>query len=492
MPKEGFAKMNEQRTVAGEAAFANPRNATAGTLKMQDSAEVSKRPLDCYLYAVAMKEATFKTHFESLQACREWGFRLPPHITLASSMKEVFGFIDQWEADRQLLPFEIDGVVIKVNDTLQQQKLGFTAKSPRWAIAYKFKAAQLSTQLLSVDFQVGRTGAVTPVANLAPVHLAGTTVKRASLHNADQIAMLDLRENDFVFVEKGGDIIPKIVGVDVKKRTTQTSAIRFIIKCPECGTDLQRPEGEAAFYCPNYYGCPPQIKERVSHFISRKAMNINAAEATIDLLYKEGLVKTPADLYRLRYEDIISLERFAEKSSQNLISSITSSKEVPFPKVLFALGIRYVGETVARKLAHHFKSLEGIRAATMEELLEVDEIGERIAGSLISFFEDEANQKMIEDLKTAGLQFEIDSDQGNVSNSLEGLSFVISGKFENFSRDQLKDMVSTNGGKNVSSVSSKTSYILAGEDMGPEKLKKAEKLGIAVIDIDSFMQLLKD
>lgn len=494
MPLEGFRKMNEERSRRGEQVFANPRNATAGTLKMQNSVLVAQRPLDCYLYAAAIKEQVFETHFESLNACKAWGFKIPPYSKLVGSLEEVYAYIDDWAEKRGELPFEIDGVVVKVNSLAQQRILGFTAKTPRWAIAYKFKAQQASTKLMGVDFQVGRTGAVTPVANLAPVQLAGTTVKRASLHNADQMRMLDLREEDEVFVEKGGDIIPKIVGVDKAQRTGDPPAVRFIRHCPECGTELVRLPGEAAHYCPNAYGCPPQIRERIEHFISRKAMNINAAGATIAQLYKEGLVSNPADLYQLKYEDIIGLERFAEKSSRNLVASIQGSREVPFPRVLYALGIRYVGETVAKKLAQYFGSIHRLREASMEELVEVEEIGERIAGSVISFFDDPKNNEIIGALEQAGLQLEMEqpAGEGSASEKLEGKTFVISGKFSDYSRDELKELVEKNGGKNVGSVSSKTSYILAGENMGPEKLKKAEALDIPVISVEDFMELIKD
>lgn len=496
MPLDGFRRMNEQRGEAGEQLFANPRNATAGTLKMQNSSVVARRPLDCYLYSFAAAGSLFETHFESLNACSAWGFKIPPYSKLVKSPDELFGFIDHWGEKRGELPFEIDGVVVKVNDLEQQQQLGFTAKTPRWAIAYKFKAERVRTRLLGVDFQVGRTGAVTPVANLEPVQLAGTTVKRASLHNSDQIAMLGLREDDHVYVEKGGDIIPKIVGVDIGSRTGDPPPVKFITNCPECGTELTRLPGEAAHYCPNAYGCPPQIKERIEHFVSRKAMNINAAEATIGLLYNEGLVHTPADLYKLRYDDVIGLDRFAEKSSLNLVASIEESKSVPFPRVLYALGIRYVGETVAKKLAMHFKSLDALMSATKEELIAVDEIGERIAASVMSFFSNEKNVQMTGELVNAGLRFAIPreeqvAEEQGVSNRLAGKSFVISGKFSEYSRDKLKEMVEQHGGKNVGSVSAKTAYILAGENMGPEKRKKAEALGIPVISIDDFMDLLK-
>jgi len=492
MPLEGFRKMNEERREAGEEIFANPRNTTAGTLKMQNSSLVAQRPLDCYLYAVATHQQLFSTHHESLQACSKWGFRIPPYSQLARSVEEVAVYIDKWEEKRRDLPFEIDGVVVKVNSLKQQELLGFTSKTPRWAIAYKFKAQQESTKLISVDFQVGRTGAVTPVANLEPVRLAGTTVKRASLHNADQIRMLDLKENDVVFVEKGGDIIPKIVGVDISKREGIPFPIRFISTCPECGTELVRLPGEAAHYCPNAYGCPPQIRERIEHFISRRAMNINAAGATIQLLYEKGLIKTPADLYKLTYDDLIGLERFADKSSKNLISSIQESRNVPFERVLYALGIRYVGETVARKLAGHFKTIDRLIHASAEELTEVEEIGERIAGSVISFFSDQVNVQTIDALRQAGIKFESEADQHPGGSKLKDLTFVISGKFNDYSRDELKQMVLKNGGKHVSSVSSNTSYILAGENMGPEKLKKAERLGIPLISLPEFIGMLKD
>ncbi len=490
MPVEGFRKMNQQREKDGEQPFANPRNATAGTLKMQDSSLVAKRPLDCFLYAVATGENLFETHFESLEACGEWGFKVPPYSKLVASIDAVFDFINTWTEKRNTLPLEIDGVVIKVNSLNQQKELGFTAKTPRWAIAYKFKAEQVSTKLKSVDFQVGRTGAVTPVANLEPVHLAGTTVKRASLHNADQIALLDLRENDVVYVEKGGDIIPKIVEIDLKQRKADATPVRFISHCPECHTPLVRNADEAAHYCPNNYGCPPQIKERMSHFISRKAMNINAADATVDLLYSKGLVKTPADLYILTYEDIIGLERFAEKSTENLLSSIAASRDVPFPRVLYALGIRYVGETVARKLATHFSSIENLENATIEELTEVDEIGSRIAESLHAFFSDPVNMEVVHKLKEAGVQLSIEREDSLLSSKLEGKKIIISGKFTGYSRDELKELVEKNGGKNVSSVSSATSFILAGENMGPEKLKKAEKLNIPVISLEEFFDMI--
>ncbi len=490
MPVEGFRKMNKAREKEGEAAFANPRNATAGTLKMQDSSIVAKRPLECYLYSAAIDDNPFSSHYESLLASAEWGFRVPPYSKVVSTIEEVFAFTNHWEENRKTLPFEIDGVVIKVNSLEQQDLLGFTAKTPRWAISYKFKAEQTSTRMVSVDYQVGRTGAVTPVANLEPVQLAGTTVKRASLHNADQIRLLDLRLDDQVYVEKGGDIIPKIVGVNTAARTEGSEAIVFITHCPDCATPLIKRDEEAAHYCPNATGCPPQIKGRLEHYISRKAMNINAAEATIDQLFTAGLIRMPADLYHLRYEDLIKLDRFAEKSSENLVVSIKESTAIPFPRVLYALGIRYIGETVAKKLATHFKSIGALSQASMEELIAVDEIGERIAQSLIEYFAEDANMEHIQQLIAAGLQLEIAGVEKDVSDLLSGKSFVISGKFTTHSRDELKQMVEINGGKNSSSVSSKTSYVLAGENMGPEKYKKAESLQIQIISINDFLDML--
>jgi DNA ligase (NAD+) len=415
---------------------------------------------------------------------------VPDSNLLTSSLEEVFAYIDRWESDRDKLPFEIDGVVIKVDSIALQQQLGFTAKTPRWAISYKFRAEQALSRLLSIDFQVGRTGAVTPVANLEAVQLAGTTVKRASLHNADQISLLDIRKGDHVYVEKGGEIIPKIVGVDHKLREGDSVPFQFISTCPECGTPLVRREAEAAHYCPNAEGCPPQIKGRIEHFISRKAMEINAAEATIDLLYREGLVKDVADLYTLEMATVQKLERFGEKSALNLIRSIQASKSVPFPRVLYALGIRYVGETVARKLAEAMLSLENLMKAGQEELEAVDEIGERIAQSLRSYFQEERNLVLIQRLKAAGLQFEMEAPEKAASDLLAGRNFVISGIFVHHSRDQLKSIIEQHGGKNSSSISSKTDYILAGENMGPSKWEKAQKLGVPVITEEDFMEML--
>jgi DNA ligase (NAD+) len=491
MPTQGFERMNRQREEAGEPLFANPRNATAGTLKMQDSTLVARRPLDCYLYAVAIKDELFETHLESLEAIKDWGFKVPPYRSLAPGIDKVFEFIRHWEAERRSLPFEIDGVVVKVNSYQQQRALGFTAKTPRWAIAYKFKAEQAATRLLSVDFQVGRTGAVTPVANLEPVRLAGTTVKRASLHNADQIEMLGLRYNDRVFVEKGGDIIPKIVGVDPGGRSSAGETIRFITRCPECDTPLIRNPDEAAHYCPNSDGCPPQLKGKLEHFISRKAMNINAAEATIDQLFQAGLVRKPSDLYTLTYPDLIALDRFQDRSTRKLLDSIEQSKQVPFPRLLYALGIRYVGATVSKTLAIHFGSMEALMHAGIDELVAVDEIGDRIAQSVHEYFAREEHREMIRFLEDQGLEMVMERRDQGASNELSGKSIVISGVFESYSRDELKTLVEQHGGKNTGSVSGNTSFILAGEKMGPEKRSKAASLGVPVIGLEEFLEMLK-
>ena len=490
LPAEGFAKLNKEREKNGDPGFANPRNAASGTLKMQNSALVARRPLDCLFYYIPGEQQLFKTQHESLKAASSWGFKVPEYNLLAHSIEEVFDFIDHWEKARDTLPFEIDGVVIKVDDLELQKKLGFTAKTPRWAISYKFRAEQALSRLLSVDFQVGRTGAITPVANLEPVQLAGTTVKRASLHNADQIALLDIRLGDYVYVEKGGEIIPKIVGVDKDRRDGSSVAFQFITTCPECETGLIRKDDEAAFYCPNDSGCPPQIKGRIEHFISRKAMEINAAEATIDLLYRKGLVKDAADLYLLNIQQIAELERFGEKSARKLIQSIQLSKNVPFPRVLYALGIRYVGETVARKLAEAFLSMEKLMAADQESLEQVDEIGEGIAHSLLTFFARESNRQLVGRLKSAGLQMEMKPAGGPNSEILSGLTFVISGVFTQYSREGLKSIIEENGGKNSASISARTDYILAGENMGPSKYQKAQKLGIPIITEQQFLAML--
>jgi DNA ligase (NAD+) len=489
-PIEGFESLNSERELKGELQFANPRNAASGTLKMQNSSVVAKRPLDCLFYYIPGEQELFQTQNESLLAARSWGFKVPAYNLLAGSIKEVFSFIDHWESARDNLPFEIDGVVIKVDSIQHQQQLGFTAKTPRWAISYKFKAEQAISRLLSIDFQVGRTGAITPVANLEPVQLAGTTVKRATLHNADQIALLDIRIGDYVYVEKGGEIIPKIVGIEKERRKSDSEAFHFVLTCPECGTGLIRAEDEAAHYCPNTGRCPPQIKGRIEHFISRKAMEINAAEATINLLFREGLVKDAADLYKLDKLQIMSLERFGEKSAHNLIRSIELSKEVPFPRVLYALGIRYVGETVARKLAEAFLNMERLMEADQLTLEQVDEIGERIAQSLLAYFSEAGNLYLVDRLKLAGLQMEMASSAALASETLSGKSFVISGVFAQHSREELKSIIEEHGGKNSGSISARTDYILAGEHMGPSKYQKAQKLGIPIITEEQFLAML--
>lgn len=494
MLKEGFRKMNEERIKAGEQAFANPRNSASGTLKMQNSAEVAKRPLDCYLYLLAGDSLPFRSHFENMNKAREWGLKIPPYLELKNNIDQVFEFISHWDKARKDLPFEIDGIVIKVNSIDQQEELGYTAKSPRWAISYKFKAEQALTELLSIDYQVGRTGAVTPVANLQPVQLAGTTVKRASLHNADQIALLDIRLGDRVYIEKGGEIIPKIVGVDKEKRGAESKALEYITHCPECGTELVRKEGEANHYCPNEYNCPPQIKGKIEHFVSRKAMNIDGlGEETVELLYNENLIHNIADLYDITLEQLLPLERMAEKSASNIIKGIEASKDVPFPKVLFGLSIRYVGETVAKKLANSFGSMDNLMAASFERLVAIDEIGDIIARGLIDHFKIESNVSIVERLKAHGLKMEIEKkEQSETSGKLTGLSIIISGSFEKHSRVELKDLIEKHGGKNVSSISANTNYLLAGDKIGPSKLTKAEKLNIPIISEDEFLMMIVD
>lgn len=486
-----FNQMNAEREKNNEASFANPRNAASGTLKLQNSSEVAKRPLDCFLYYVLGESLNFDTHFENLTKAKDWGFKIPPHIKICKNIDEVYDFIQYWDIERKKLPYDTDGVVIKVNSLKQQKVLGFTSKSPRWAIAYKFKAEQAITKLLSIDFQVGRTGAITPVANLEPVYLAGTTVKRASLHNADQIELHDIRLGDYVYIEKGGEIIPKIVGVDNSKRDEKAEKFQYITHCPECNTELVRSEEEAKHFCPNEFGCPPQIKGKMEHFVSRKAMNIAGAEATIELLYNNGLLKDTGDLYFLKKEDLVKLERFGEKSADNLLESLEKSKQVPFERVLFGLGIRYVGETVAKKIASGIQSIDNLISASFESLIEIEEIGDIIAKSIIEHFKIEQNIRLIEKLKLAGLQLQIsESESKNLSNKLEGKSFVVSGVFANHSRDEIKKLIELHGGKNVGSISAKTSYVLAGEKMGPEKLKKAEKLNIPIISEDDFKEMI--
>ena len=492
IPRDKFDQMNKERIEAGEEPFSNPRNTAAGSLKLQNSKQVAQRPLDCFLYYVLGEQLPSDKHSENLEKARSWGFKIPKEYKVCQNLEEIFEFIHYWDTARNDLPYDIDGIVLKVNDLNQQKRLGFTAKNPRWAISYKFKAEQGYTKLLSVDFQVGRTGAITPVANLEPVHLAGTIVKRASLHNADFIASLDLHLGDMVYVEKGGEIIPKIVEVDIEARKPDAEPVRFITHCPECGTELVRPEGEAAHYCPNSVSCPPQVKGRIEHFISRKAMNIDGlGPETIDLLYNAGLVKDVSDLYTLHPRSLVSLERLGDKSARNIIQSIEASKKVPFPRVLFALGIRYVGETVAKKLAMAFKSIDKLMEASVEELTEVDEIGERIASSVVSFFADERNREIIAKLKKAGLQFELSEEEmQTTSEALKGKSIVISGTFAKHSRDEIKQLIEKNGGKNSSSISSKTDYLVAGDKTGPAKLAKAEKLGIPVISEDDLLNLI--
>ena len=492
MPRTVFDEINKEREEIGESPLANPRNAASGTMKMQDSSVVASRRLDCFVYYMLGDEVPFKSHFENLNAAKSWGFNVSKHSKLLDNINEVLEFIEYWDKERFNLPYDIDGIVIKVNDYKQQLQLGFTAKSPRWAIAYKFKAEQVSTELLDITYQVGRTGAITPVANLKPIALGGTTVKRASLHNADIIEKLDVRIGDFVFVEKGGEIIPKIIGVDLTKRHLHTHPTKYITHCPECGTLLKRDEGEANHFCPNEMECPPQVIGKMEHFASRKAMNIDSLGGeTIDQLFKAGLVKNIADLFDLKKEQLLPLERMAEKSANNLIEGLEACKKVPFERVLYAIGIRHVGETTAKKIAKKVKSLDALIGLTKEQLLETDEVGGVIAESIADFFADEKNKNIIQRLKYAGLQFELSEEQQQAgSDKLNGLTFVISGVFNKHSRDQLKELIEFNGGKNSGSISGKTSFLLAGDNMGPEKLKKAEKLGVKIISEDDFEKML--
>ncbi|WP_177764288.1 NAD-dependent DNA ligase LigA [Flavobacterium sp. I3-2] len=492
LPFAGFEKMNQELIEIGETPYSNPRNTASGSLKLQDSAEVAKRPLECLLYNFVGVNNVLGNQFNALEKAREFGFKVPTQSVLANSMDEVFAFIEKWDHERHHLPYETDGVVIKVNDFFQQEELGFTAKNPRWAIAYKFKAEQVSTKLNEITYQVGRTGAITPVANLEPVQLAGTIVKRASLHNADQIEKLDIRINDMVFVEKGGEIIPKIVGVNLDARSADSQPTVYIQNCPECGTSLVRKDGEAQHYCPNYYGCPPQIIGRIEHFISRKAMDIDGLGGeTITLLFKNRLVENYADLYELKKEQIIPLERMAEKSAENLVNSVEASKQIPFERVLYALGIRFVGETVAKKLANHYKNIDELMLAKYDDLVNVDEIGDKIALSLRSFFKNDANLEIINRLKAYGIQFEIEEKESTqVSDKFAGMIMVVSGKFEKFSRDEIKQKIEDYGGKNGSSITGKTSIVVAGADMGPSKLEKATKLGIPIWSEEDFINQL--
>ncbi len=507
-PHQGFYKLNQEREEKGEQAFANPRNAASGTLKMQDSGEVAKRPLDCFLYILYGENLPHQSHYQNLQQAKKWGFKISDHIKLCKNVDEIFAFINEWDEKRKTLPFDIDGIVIKIDSLSDQEMLGFTAKSPRWAIAYKFKAEQALTKLNSISYQVGRTGSITPVANLEPVLLAGTTVKRASLHNSDIIKNLDIHIGDFVFVEKGGEIIPKITGVDKTQRSDDLLPVEFIQNCPECGTPLIRKEGEANHYCPNEYNCPPQIKGRVEHFISRKAMDIDSlGEGKIELLFDKKLIADAADLYSLKYQNLFGLEKvlpgsdgqkdrklsFKEKTVENILKGLEESKKVGFERVLYAIGIRYVGETVAKKLAAHFKSIDKLMDARFEELIVVDEIGDKIAQSILDYFAELQNMMFIEKLRKYGLQLEYQETESQVlSDKLAGKSFVVSGVFANHSRDEIKALIEKHGGKNVGSISKKTDYVLAGENMGPSKLAKAESLGIPIINESDFEGMVKE
>ena len=494
LPWAEFDRLNKEREEQEEPLFANPRNAASGTLKQQNPAIVAARKLDAYLYYLLGEQVPAETHWDNLEAARRWGFKIPQVMKLCHTLQDVFDYIAYWDVERKNLPVATDGIVLKVNSLRQQRNLGFTAKSPRWAIAYKFQAERAETRLNAVSFQVGRTGAITPVANLEPVLLAGTIVKRASLHNADIIEGLDLHLGDQVYVEKGGEIIPKIVGVNTEARTAGLGEkVRFIQRCPECGTPLVRPEGEAAHYCPNDVGCAPQIKGRIEHFVTRKAMNINIGPETIEDLYEAGLVRDSADLYTLRVADLLRLERWAEKSAQNLMESLAVSKQVPFERVLYALGIRYVGETVAKRLAGSFHSMEALEQASFESLVAVDEIGERIAQSVRAYFADARNQAIVKRLKEQGLQMSLSEERlANRSDKLKGLTIVISGTFSKHSRDEYKAMIEQHGGKNSGSVSGKTNYILAGDNMGPAKLEKAAKLGVKIIHEEEFLSMLNE
>lgn len=493
LPREVFKQINKEREDIGEETYANARNTASGTVKMQDSTEVARRKLDCYLYYLLGEDIGVDTHSQAIEKLERWGFNVSPTHKKCKNIQEVLDYISTWDKKRQELPLETDGVVIKVNDLEQQRQLGFTAKSPRWAIAYKYKAESVSTRLNGITYQVGRTGAVTPVAELEPVFLAGTTVKRASLHNANEIARLDLRIGDYVFVEKGGEIIPKVTAVDVPRRAAGLKPVKYIEHCPECKTPLVRHEDEAAHYCPNDKGCPPQIKGRIEHFIQRKAMDIDSlGEQTIRQLYEMDLVKTPADLYDLKKEDLLRLDKVKDKSAQNMLDGINASKAAPFEAVLFGIGIRYVGKTVAEKLARHFKSIDALRKASYEELLNAPEVGEKIAQSVVEFFKDSANQKEVDRLAAAGLNMVSDAKEPEkVSDVLQNKSFVISGVFQNYEREQLQDIIVAHGGRILSGVSGKLDYLLAGDNMGPSKREKAEKLGVKIISEQEFEQMLK-
>ncbi|MFW6020365.1 MAG: NAD-dependent DNA ligase LigA [Bacteroidales bacterium] len=504
MYRKPFERFNKNRIEQGKQPFANPRNATAGSLKLQESSAVAKRPLDCFLYSLAGDYLPFDSHYANLQKTKEWGFKIPDYFAKCDNLDEVWDFITDWKVARPNLPFDIDGVVIKVDNLEQQEELGYTAKSPRWAIAYKFPAEQASTILEKITYQVGRTGAVTPVANLQPVHLAGTTVKRASLHNEDIMQQLDVRIGDTVLVEKGGDIIPKIVAVDKQKRPPEAEKVKFIESCPECGTQLIRNEGEAAYFCPNEQGCPPQIKGKIEHFISRKAMDIlSLGEGKVELLFDRGLIRNAADLYDLKFEQLYGLEKtytdeltgkqrivkFQKKTVENILKGIDESRSVPFERVLYALGIRYVGQTVAKKLAVHFGDIDSIMNADKEDMMAVNDIGERIAESISDFFNEQSNRELIQRLKEQGLNMRVEQQQ-HKEDHLRQKRFIASGKLENFSREEIKEAVENNGGIYVSSISSKLDYLIAGENIGPKKLEKARSLNIPVISEDDFMQMI--
>jgi DNA ligase (NAD+) len=493
LPKDVFKQINKEREDIGEETYANARNTASGTVKMQDSAEVARRKLDCYLYYLLGEDNQIETHAEAMLKLEAWGFKVSPTYRQCKNINEVLTYIQAWEKKRLDLPLDTDGVVIKVNSLEQQERLGFTAKSPRWAISYKYKAESISTRLNGITYQVGRTGAVTPVAELEPVFLAGTTVKRASLHNANEIARLDLRIGDFVFVEKGGEIIPKVTSVDLAKRDSKNKTLNYIENCPECNTPLIRKEGEANHYCPNEKGCPPQIKGKIEHFIQRKAMDIDSlGEQTIRQLFELDLVKSPADLYDLKKDDLLKLEKVKEKSAQNMLDGIEQSKSQPFENVLFGIGIRFVGKTVAEKLARHFKTMTALSQASYEQLLEAPEVGEKIAQSVVEFFKDKENLREITRLEKSGLQFvSTQKETEKISNLLNDQSFVISGVFQNYERDQLKDIIVANGGKVLSSISGKLNYVLAGDNMGPAKREKAEKLGVKIISEQEFEWMLK-
>lgn len=488
LPKQAFEKLNQEREKQGLEKYANPRNTASGSLKLLDSKEVSKRPLDCFIYHLLAENLPTNLHFENLQKAKTWGLKISDTTEVKKNIDEVIDFVNYWDTNRQYLPFEIDGIVIKVNNTDLQQELGFTAKSPRWAISYKFKAEQVATRLNEITFQVGRTGAITPVANLDPVLLAGTIVKRASLHNADQIAKLDIRKGDIVFIEKGGEIIPKVVGVELKERDLFSQPTLFISHCPDCNTALIRKDGDAKHYCPNTENCPSQKIGKFEHFIARKAMNIESlGSETIDLLIKDNLISDLSDLYLIKTDDLLHFKKDGKKWAENIIKGIEESKKIPFERVLFALGIRFVGETVAKKLANHFVNIDNLMRATFDDLIEVEEIGDMIAESVVNYFSNEKNKLLIEKLKSYNLTFEITQSLELVSNKLNGISIVVSGVFSHFSREELKNMIEKHGGKNISSISKNTTFVLAGENMGPSKKQKADELGIPIITEEEFL-----